>query len=553
MNNIKNIFTNKIYLLLIIAVLFSALIRFYKLADVPVSLYWDEVSQGYNAYSISQSLRDEFGVFMPLLFRAFDDYKMPLNIYLTAASIKAMGLSDFAVRFPSALLGTFTVFIAYFLVAQIFKRSGWQTGEKCGRQIALLCSLFLAISPWHIQFSRGGFEANIALFFIVLGSYLFLKGLEEYKFYICSLISFVAASYSYRSIEIFLPILLLGFLIVWRKELMRYGIIKIGLGLFLLGILITPILISLLREGSARFNQTSISTEVNKLSLSNFKKGVNINRKIIYTEVFFQNYLSQFSPQFLFISGDPNGRHSPRGMGMLYLWEAPFLLIGLYILLKRFSFPAKSSVLIWLLASPLPAALSTPAPHALRALNILPMPQILTAIGVVAIYFILKRNMRNFYLGIISIFILFFCIRYGNLYNYTNTRSNVADWGDGYRQLTEYIFAKESSYDRILISGHYWEPYVYFLFYKKYDQKIYQKSGTSNGFAKYIFGGTSWDKDKNSQELGNINLRSLAATSGPLLVALSPDEYHLQEKNINVSENIKNNNGNIVFIVGKLK
>jgi 4-amino-4-deoxy-L-arabinose transferase-like glycosyltransferase len=549
---IKKIFGGfKIWLFIIVVL--AGILRFYQVDKVPVSLYWDEVSQGYNAYSISQTLRDEYGKFLPILFRAYDDYKMPLNVYLTAISVGLFGLNEFAVRFPSALLGTLTVLVTFFLVKMFLEKSNWETGEKYKNQIGLLSAFFLSISPWHIQFSRAGFEANVALFFIILGVYLFLKGLEKYRYYLFSFIFFAVACYGYRSVEIFLPVLLLGFFVGFRKELSKIGLIKLGLGLVFFAILIFPLVGPLTKEGSSRLNQTSITIAVNETAAVNFQKGIPTNRKVIYAGIFLQDYLSQFTPQFLFTGGDPNGRHSPRGMGMMYLWELPFLLLGLYVVFKYFSSPSKISLLIWLLAAPLPSAISIPTPHALRTLNILPVPQIIVSIGVAYLFFVLDKNVKKIYAAVLALLIIFFFVRFIGLYNFTNTKSNVADWADGYKQLTGYVFANDSTYDKVLISGHYWEPYAYFLFYKRFDPKAYQTLGTSNGFGKYVFGGTSWDKDKNSQELGDINLRKYAKTSSRLLVALSPQEYDKQKQNISELTQIKDHNNQIIFVVGKVK
>src|SRR3989344_4593815 len=148
----KNI--NKIILLFII--LLASVLRLYKLEAVPPSLYWDEASLGYNAYSILISARDEYGTFLPLTnFAAFGDYKPPGYIYAAVPSIAIFGLSDFAIRFPSAFFGVLTVLLTYFLTKKLFE----------SEVIAQVATLFLAISPWHLQFSRGAFEANLGLFF----------------------------------------------------------------------------------------------------------------------------------------------------------------------------------------------------------------------------------------------------------------------------------------------------------------------------------------------------------------------------------------------------
>ena len=57
----------------------------YRVTRNPAGFFVDESSIAYNAYTISQSGRDEFGNLWPLYFRAFGDYKNPVFIYLLAA------------------------------------------------------------------------------------------------------------------------------------------------------------------------------------------------------------------------------------------------------------------------------------------------------------------------------------------------------------------------------------------------------------------------------------------------------------------------------------
>ena len=83
----------KRYLPLILITLLGFAVRIYHVTQVPPSLNWDEVSHGYNAYSILNTGKDEWGVAFPLIFRAFGDYKLPLYIYLTTLPIALFGLS----------------------------------------------------------------------------------------------------------------------------------------------------------------------------------------------------------------------------------------------------------------------------------------------------------------------------------------------------------------------------------------------------------------------------------------------------------------------------
>ena len=63
---LKKIISNNWVLILI--VLLSVFFRFYKLAENPPSLNWDEVSHGYNAYSILKTGKDEWGKTFSLIF-----------------------------------------------------------------------------------------------------------------------------------------------------------------------------------------------------------------------------------------------------------------------------------------------------------------------------------------------------------------------------------------------------------------------------------------------------------------------------------------------------
>ena len=46
--------SNKItYILLGLIITFAGFLRFYKLDQIPISLNWDEVAAGYNAYTIA--------------------------------------------------------------------------------------------------------------------------------------------------------------------------------------------------------------------------------------------------------------------------------------------------------------------------------------------------------------------------------------------------------------------------------------------------------------------------------------------------------------------
>ncbi len=550
-------------------VLLAAFLRFYNISKVPVSLYWDEAASTYNAYSIALTGKDEYGTPFPLLFRSFDDYKASGNIYLTAIAVSIFGLNEFSARFTSALAGTITVMLTFYLVKELLNLNNSDDFELFKKKIkinrdmvGILSSFMLAISPWHIQFSRAGFEANVAVVFNVAAVWLFLRyfRLKRIWNFFLSIFLFSINFYFYRSIWVFVPLLLLGMFIIFYKELTyrkQLFITIIGITIFL-AVLAPFVPVMLSKQGMTRAAQVDVfnNSTQQQIQDANLRARGGIINKIIYNqrlvipEAIFTNYISNFSPQFYFVSGDPNGRHSPRGMGLLYLWEIPFIFIGLFFILFKIKGKFKYLFFLWLLTSPIPAAVSTPNPHALRDLNILPLPQILTGIGLYLTYELITRAVfkKVFAITMVVIVIGFF-INYLYLYYVLTAKTTAPDWADGYKQLTQYMIPKEYKYQKLIVSGHYWQPYIYFLFYKKYSPSLYQKYGNKTAFGKYVFGGTQWDKDQGRSELDNVNLQKFAGAKH-ILVALSPAEYASDKNQLHYLKTIYNHDGQVVFIVG---
>src|SRR3990167_10691408 len=96
---------------LILVFILGIFVYFYKLDKIPSGFYIDEALPGYNAYSILKTGKDEYGKFLPLLFRFYGSYNPPLYTYLTVFPIAAFGLSVFSVRFVSALAGLLSAIV----------------------------------------------------------------------------------------------------------------------------------------------------------------------------------------------------------------------------------------------------------------------------------------------------------------------------------------------------------------------------------------------------------------------------------------------------------
>ena len=144
--------------------LISLILRLYLSSYPP--LLWDEASLGYNAYSILKTGRDEYGKLLPLIFKSFGDYKPGLYVYLSAPFIAILGLNQLAVRLPSILLGSLTPIFLYLLITALNPKK---------KKLATISALLLAVTPFHIHFSRGAWETNILTFQLVLASLTFTK------------------------------------------------------------------------------------------------------------------------------------------------------------------------------------------------------------------------------------------------------------------------------------------------------------------------------------------------------------------------------------------
>lgn len=491
----------KRYLLLLIIIL-AAFLRFWQLGQNPPSLTWDEVAWGYNAYSLGIDGKDEFGRFLPLDYiESFGDFKPPAYAYLDIFSVKFFGLNEFGVRFPSALFGVLTVLTTYFLTKRIF----WESKSK--ELYAFLSALFLAFSPWHIMLSRAAFEANVATFFLVAGVFFFLKGIQEKKWGIVySIIFFVLSIYTFNTARIVAPllVLLLGF--IFRKQLIenkKQTFIAILVGIILIlptfKFLLTP-------QASLRFKEVNIFSDIDVVKTANqeiandnnaFWSKILHNRRFAYTISYLRHYFDNFSPNFLFIKGDGNPKFSSQDVGQMYLWDIPFFVMGILMLIKKkegfwWLIPA------WLLIAVLPAATARETPHALRIETTLPTFQILVAYGFSQ--FLLKiKNIKNFKLIIIFLSILllanFFYFFRNYMVHYPHEFSG--EWQYGYKDSIEYVKSVGDNYDKIYITNELGRPYIYYLFYTKTDPRIFREKSfvrrdvfgfvTVDGFDKYRF------------------------------------------------------------------
>jgi len=199
----------KRWLPLLVITLLGVYLRFDRLTTIPPSLSHDETAIAYNAYSILKTTSDEYGKPFPILFRSFDDYKLPGMVYATIPFVALFGKGALAARLPSAIFGVLSIILMYGLSIELLGDKRWIHLGKKEFDAALLPPLAFAVSPWHINFSRQLFESNGAVFWFMLGTHFLLRSRKDYKDILWAGLSYVVSLYFYYSVRLVIPFMLL--------------------------------------------------------------------------------------------------------------------------------------------------------------------------------------------------------------------------------------------------------------------------------------------------------------------------------------------------------
>lgn len=492
------------YLIILICALFL-FTRIYKIDQIPPSLYWDEASIGYNAYSISRTGKDEWDDFLPIHFRAFGEFKLPIYIYSTVPFIKIFGLNELSVRIPSVLFSLGIVIVSFLLGRKI-------TGSTA---IGLWSSFFMSISPWLFIFSRTGFEATTGLTFYLLGIYFFFKRSNK-LFFLASIISLILSAYSYNSFRMLSLTLAQAFFIrmLFQKHNTKKVLIVTWVAILLYLLSVIPIIRLFIYD--AGFGRTQAFTlfpaiqQVYDLSgkphfqlIFDRSKSTDWSKNLT---IFLKNLFSHLSPSFLLLTGDGNNRNQQSGFGQLYIIDLVLISLGIFYLIKSKRIKEKRILLIIFLfiLGLVPASLFKESPHALRSLGSLPFLILISSFGVV--YMTSKYSKLSTL--IVIIYLLFFTNYYQSfLTSYPKNTSS--DWQYGYKAIfTEYkdIF---KNYDQIIISDSYAQPYIFGLYYLQYDPKLYLSTVQYNpvsewGFSKVAkFDKFEFQKEENLKIIGD--------------------------------------------------
>jgi len=503
---------NKLIVFLIFFLAF--ILRFIYLGQIPAELNRDEVSVGFNAYSLLKTGRDEHGRGpWPLVFKAFGDYKIPGYIYLVLPVIKFFGLNAFSVRLPAAFFGFLTIIVLYFFIKELFPKNEW---------LAIIACFILAIAPFHLHYSRQQFEATVALFFTLMGLLCLLKARKNQKMLIFSLLAFLASFFTYNtSLFITLPLILWTFYVYRQDFLVKKKATVLNI------IFVFLIIISLLgywnlvkegnrgRTNTTIFNQIKTKEEIDSNLFLLNKKGSPLvigrffNNKLIFlTKAFIKNYLAAFNPKFIFITSDNNYWHSLGylNFGNILIILLPFILMGIFKIFINFKEKHNLWLIGYLFITPIANGLTIDSPILTRLLDFHLVLIVLAGLGLEQFLFRQKKNnLKNILFGglfgfsICNYLLTYFLI-------FPQSPMNASSWLTGIREVCQIVAKEEQKYDYIFLDSNVELGYIFFAFYFPFPPVNFQREAVwkFDGFdkvysyKKYYFG-------LNVNEMNNFN------------------------------------------------
>ena len=367
--------------------------RFFKLDQVVTILNRDEAALAYNAFLLKNAGVDEWGVHWPLVLESFGDWKLVGYPALLVGLYHFLPLADWVVRLPSALAGFGIVVLSYFYAKKIFR---WST------LMSLFFSLLTATAPFLIFYARFAYEANLALFYLLLALFLFWYPAKQLKIrlgldFLASLILLIAI-FTYNTPFLLLPFLV-GFVLLirdlrrWQWYLptlaMLFGVGVVGLWQ-LWPVLTQKNEITIFTDPGVFFQFAQFRQNLPNGLLMKFLG----NRYVFDLFLILKNFFASFSPNFL--SFNPyHPWHAVPGTGQVYLSVYILGSLGLLVVVfqlfstlfkslrkkglwakfklwfvKHFIYKAQPEIVwLYLLVIGLaPASVTVDAPHATRSL-----------------------------------------------------------------------------------------------------------------------------------------------------------------------------------------
>ncbi|MDD5556407.1 MAG: PA14 domain-containing protein, partial [bacterium] len=396
----------------------------------------------------------------------------------------------------------------------------------------VLAALMLAVSAWHIHFSRIAFELISFPCLFTLGLFLLYRGATRRTACLFPGAAVMGlALYTYGTARVFVPLFLLGFAVLYARDLLRRRWAALA-ALLVFAAAAYPMARFGMRHPSAakaRFDQISI-----------FSLGKPANENL---RLFARNYARHFSYDFLFRRGDPMARHAVPWFGQLYRADIPLYLLGLVLCLVKYR--REGALLVWWLALfPVAAALTVEVPSATRAIAALP---ILPGIAAVGMGFIFSRFLADRRLVLraaggaaIVAYLAYFVPEFGEYVRAYYLRypafsaEGIYGFQYGYREMIRFMQSRRDEYDRLVVTSRDANmPNIFIRFYTAGEDDV--RRGFPPKFQVF-----------RAEEYGRYS------PGERILFALRPDEL-VYFSSYDVERRIVAPNGREAFVVAHVK
>jgi len=468
----------KKYFILLLIFLLAVFLRFWQLGEIPSGVHTDEADTGYSAYSLLKTGLDPHGEFN---LQALSDSNAggthpPIYTYLLMPLINAFGLNIFVERLPSAILGSFTVLIVFFIVNKLFRSIA----------ISNIATFLFAVNPWALHISRQGLLAAASLFFALFGIVLFLYSDKKRYFLIFSAILLGLSLYSYDAPKIFLPPFLLFLFYFYRKVLLKVKKFFVAFILIFTLFYASILHLTFIQGDIIDYNRSSVFNPKNTVKTVNTERfltnaplwlsSIFHNKFTVSLKNFETSYTSIFSINWLFVNGSGNLQRAIGNHGQFFLFELPFFFIGIYLILRKNS-RLGVFLLGWMFLGALSGGLTT-GNCVYRSVHILPIPIIFSSFGIVWFWKLLGKKRPILNIGIKFLIILLMLAYISSyLFSYFFDYPVYASeyWGKQQNDAMKLAIENEGKYKNIFIDGG--EPWVIgYAFLNKTDPLVYQNA-----------------------------------------------------------------------------
>ncbi len=398
------------FVALLFIILGAFVLHTYKLSSVP-PLDIDEYGIAYDAYSIATTGQDSWGVQMPVFFRAFGDYKLPLDIYLSAFFFKVFEPSVFWLRFPAVLFSLLYIPTMYILLKSITKNDNW----------SVIGAALTAILPYNLFYSHiisASISASYLIFVSLTFFILALQSKHALKDIVISTGLLSLSLYAYPLSWIIGPLLIVTYTIA----LLLVKKLKYGFVFLIFAISFIPIILQFFVGGSSvRLSNTSAFSfdRGGFIEIGEFRQagGNDVFAKAFYNKgttmgyILLDNYVRHFNIQYLaFNRSDPGVQTAPSSP--LFIILVLFYFIGLFLVARKWKDPVFFTLLAFILLAPLPSVITEGAVNAKRYLASMGMETVLIILAMQKIqiqkYRLLTMSVTVIFLIEVVLFYRFF-------------------------------------------------------------------------------------------------------------------------------------------------